>query len=517
MIYRPDPRIQKQVSGAVTFPAPVGGWNARDQLGDMNELDAVELENWFPGTTSVIMRYGHTRHGTGITGQVETLAGYVSGSTSKLFAVAGGTIYDVTSAGAASATTVSGLTNSRFAFANMANTSGAYLFLVNGADKQRIFDGTNWHADGDGVPYDITGVDSANLIHVHNFKSRNWYIEKDTLKVWYLALNAIGGAATALNLSGVFQRGGYLVAMGTWTMDAGYGVDDYAVWVTSQGEVAVYRLTDPTVPSGISLVGLYWIGSPVGRRCMVKYEGDLLILGQDGISPMSTALQSDRLDQRAQLTNKIQFATSSAISNYGSNYGWQMLPFPKQNMLILNVPVQEGDGQQQYVMNTITKSWCKFTGWEANCWELFGDDVYFGGDGFVGKAWNTLTDNGSAIGFNGLQAFNFFKSPGITKRFTMMRPTLFTNGTPSILAAMNIDFNTNDTTSPLSFSPTAYGVWDTAVWDSGIWGADLSVSNAWQGATGQGKSGAVRLKGSASSIQVQWVSTDVVYERGAIL
>ncbi len=86
------------------------------------------------------------------------------------------------------------------------------------------------------------------------------------------------------------------------------------------------------------------------------------------------------------------------------------MPYPNGTMLILNVPVAVGI-QQQYVMNTITKQWCNFTGWPANCWELYADAPYFGANGYIGKAWTTQADAGQNINCNALQAFNYFKKP----------------------------------------------------------------------------------------------------------
>lgn len=484
----------------------------------MAATDAVTLENFWPGTTSVLLRYGYSRYATSITGQVETLGVYAAPSSDKMKAITnGGNVYDVTSTGAVGAAELTGLTNGRFQYVNFTTSAGSYLCMVNGADAYEVYDGSAWHKDGDGAPYDITNVSSANLIHINTFKSRLWFVQKNTLKAWYLPINAIGGAATALDLSGVFLRGGALMAMGTWTIDAGYGVDDYAVWVTTKGEVAVYRLTDPTAPTGIALVGIFQVGAPVGRRCFYKYAGDLLLISQDGVLPLSAALQSSRLNPKVSLTDKIQYAMSTAVTNYGSNFGWQVIYFPKQNQLYLNVPVTAGASQQQYVMNTITKNWCNFTNWEANCWELYNENLYFGGNGFVGQAWNTNQDNTSQINARGLQAFNYFEASATQKRFTMMRPVLFTNGMPEIYGNVNVDFDTSDTTAALSFTATAFGTWDSSVWDTGIWGGDLAVEKNWQGATGVGYCAAPQLKVAASGIQVQWVSTDVVFEPGAIL
>ena len=81
--------LRTQSSTTITIPAPIGGWNARDSLGAMAIGDAVTLTNWWPGTNSVVLRYGYTKFATGITGQVETVLAYSSGTANKLFAAAG--------------------------------------------------------------------------------------------------------------------------------------------------------------------------------------------------------------------------------------------------------------------------------------------------------------------------------------------------------------------------------------------------------------------------------------------
>jgi hypothetical protein len=498
---------------SASLAAPTKGWNARDALGDMDPLYAVILENWFPSTSDVAMRFGYSDHVTGITGQVESVMSYNGLTTDRLLAAAGTAIYNVTSAGAVGAAILSGMTNARWQYINYANLSGAYIYIVNGADSPRYWDGSSWTV----AAIVGSGLTNANLIHINAHKNRIWFVEDETLNAWYLATSAIAGAATKFDLTGVATMGGYLMAMATWTIDAGYGVDDLAVFLTSEGEAIVYRGTDPASSSTWGLVGVWILGAPIGRRCFMKYGGDLLVISRDGIQPLAAALQSSRTNPKVALTDAIQQATTASVTLYGSNYGWEIAHYPSQNMLLLNVPVQEGDVQEQYVMNTITKAWCKFSGWDANCWALFNESLYFGGNGFVGLAWDGLDDNGSAINADGLQAFNYFNSPAKLKRFTMMRPILQTNGTPSTLAALNIDFDTSDPTSPLAFTPTSYGVWDVGLWDTAIWGSDVVISKSWQGANGIGYCAAPRLKVSASGIQVRWVSTDIVAEPGAIL
>jgi hypothetical protein len=506
---------RQQAAQTVTVAAPIGGWNARDALGAMDPLDAVTLQNFWPGTNSVILRNGYTKHATGLPGQVQSLMAYNSGTANKLFAASVTSIYDVTNTGAVGSAVVTSLTNAQFQYINMTTPGGSYLMCLNGADKMRYYDGSAWHKDGDGAPYDITGVDTAACSNITLFKNRVWLTEIGTLKAWYLPINQIGGAANALDMSSLVQKGGYIMAGMTWTLDAGYGMDDYLAFITSYGEVVVWRLTDPTSPAGISIIGVYTVGAPIGRRCYVKFGGDLLIITQDGVVPMSGSLQSSRLDPRVSITNKIQYAMSAAISAYGANFGWSLLYYPKENQLILNVPYDEGE-QQQFVMNNITKSWCNFTGWYANCWEIHEDDPYFGGDGYVGQAWNGNSDDSTDIAGFSLQSFQTYGT-ALQKQCKMIRYHLLTDGTPSIFGNVNVDYNLADESAQLNFSVSNYGIWGLGLWDAAVWGSGLVPSADWQGATNIGYTFAPLIKTATQGIQLQWVATDLVFEGGGVL
>lgn len=507
--------ISKQaVSAPVSLPAPVGGWNARDALPNMPPLDAVALTNWYPATTECVLRSGYTRYATGITGQVETLMNYSGGTTSKMFAIAGGKVYDVSSSGAVGAAVVTGLSNSRFEFCNVANSAGqTYLCMANGADGPRLYNGSTWSTP----TITGTGLTSTKLDQPITFMNRMWFVESGTMNVWYLGTQAVSGAATKLDLSAYLYKGGYIIDHATWTIDAGNGVNDHYVVVTSNGQVIVFEGSDPSSATTWAMRGVWDIGSPVGKRSMYKYSGDLLIICQDGLVPMSAALQSSRVNPKVALTDKIQYAVSEAISTYGANFGWQTIYVPHINQLWLNVPIAEGQNQQQFVMNTITGAWCNYTGWQANTWLVYNDLPYFGGNGFVGKAWDTYADNGTNINGFGLQAFNHFNTAGKLKRFTMSRPILRSNGSPSIYAGINVDFDTSEPVTSLTFSPTSYGAWDTGIWDTALWAGALNVVQNWQGINGVGYYAAPIVKVASNGIQTTWVSTDVVMEQGGIL
>jgi hypothetical protein len=334
-----------------------------------------------------------------------------------------------------------------------------------------------------------------------------------------LPVNALGGTAKKFPLGSIARSGGYLQAMGTWTLDAGYGVDDLGAFVTSMGEVIVYKGTDPDDANAWSLVGVWQMGQTFARRCFFKYAGDLLLLTQDGLVPMSASLQSSRLDPRVNLTDKIFFAVSQAADLYYTQFGWQINYFAPYNMLILNIPITAGT--EQYVMHSITKSWGRFTNIQAYCWEVSGPEgMFFGSNGFVGKFYDGFSDAGNNIVANAQQAYSYFDSRGQLKRFTMVRPILQTDNTvPNVLCGISTDFDTVNLSNQITFNPTLakVGIWNTSKWDDAVWGAGLTTSKVWQGVNGIGYAGSVNMSVASQGVDFHWASTDYVMEKGGVL
>ena len=666
------PVAKKFTASTTSVPAPIGGWNARDSLANMQPLDAVQLVNWFPTPTDVTMRKGYsvgsilttstgvktissityvnstatlttaTAHGlaTGVyvsisgttpaaysgvfkitvisttkftytmastpTGNatvvgtylnqavtpVKTLMNYTQTSGYKLFGAAGTDIWETKQNPAVKV--FSGITSDKLQSVNITNTAGQFLVACNGVDPTMIYDGTAWFyvattttaatissiartspsatatvttatahglitgnrvtitgasestfngtfvitktgantftytstgtssvtsVTGAYTTIGITGIDSSTFINVNLFKNRLFFTQKDSLTCWYLDVNSIGGAAQPLYFGGIARNSGYLQAMGTWTLDAGQGADDYAVFVTSMGETIVYNGTDPNTAATWALKGVWQLGQTYNRRCFFKWAGDLLLLTQDGLVPLASALQSSRLDPRINLTDKIYYAVSQAATAYYNNFGWQINYYASENMLILSIPTSIG--MEQYVMHTITKAWARFTGIEAYCWEVSGDaDMHFGGDGYVGKFYNTFADNGNNINASVQQAFSYFDSPGQLKRFTLIRPIIQTsNGLPSVLCGIRTDFDVSPLVNQIAFNPNvqSVGVWDVGIWDDCTWYGGLITTKIWQGVTGLGFSGSVNMQVASQGIEFHWASTDYVMERGGVV
>jgi hypothetical protein len=508
------PRKTK-LSTQQSIPAPVGGWNARDPIASMDPADAILLDNFFPSTSDVMLRKGADDHVTGISGQVESLMPYNDASGAQtLFGAAGTAFYNVTSSGAVGAAVQSSLTNARWQSINFATTAGQFLMAANGADNIRRWDGSTWVTITAASTGAITGVDTDDIIHLAVHKNRVWLIEKNTLSAWYLPTDAIAGAATEFALNGVAKNGGMLMAVEGWTIDGGDGVDDYWIAVTSEGELIAYKGTDVSSASTWALHGVWNVGQPIGRRCFLRVGGELLLITKGGVLPVSKVLLSKVVDAKSAITDKIAKAMTDAVSSYGANFGWQLLDYPGGPMVLLNVPVSEGSSQHQYVMNRDTGKWCRFKGIEANCWAILDGEPYFGGNGVVGKLWGSYDDNSDNIDGDMKQAFNYFGQRGLIKEFKDARPIFASDGSPSILAALNFDYSDDEPSGSLSFTPTSYALWDTAVWDTGVWGGGLSPFAEWQGTGGVGTCAALRMKVAAAGIEVRHQATDFLFEVG---
>lgn len=477
----------------------------------MPATDAVALDNWFPTSSDVQIRRGCTEWATGSGSMVESLLTYASDDTTKLFAVAGNKVYDVTAGGAFGAwdTTFS---NSRISGENFTTAGGNFLMCCSGVNTPKYYDGTTWSNAS------ITGVTggSSTLVQPFAFKSRLFFVQSASMSIWYLAVNSIAGAATEFNLGSIFQSGGYIVAAGSWTLDAGRGVDDHAVFVTSRGEVAVYAGSDPTTSSGWALVGVYRIGLPIGRNCLVKYSGDLLIICQNGLFPLSSALQSTGIDASLAVTDKIRTVVSRSASLYGSIYGWQTIIYPKENALILNVPVSSTESHQ-YVMNGITGAWCRFTGWNAACFAVYGGNLYFGGADGVYHAWEGPSDNNVEINADAKQAFNNFGAPARKKHFKMAKINLWTNGGIQPGIVLNVDYADEAVTTPGATIPSTVGVWGSSTWGGTIWGGIIRTAGRWQKVKGVGYTASLRVSIETVTSQTGWYSTDYMVDVGGIL
>jgi hypothetical protein len=455
---------------------------------------AVVLDNWFPQPGWVEVRRGFILHASRLgTGVVDTLMAYngLTDTSSKLFGVANGNIYDATTAEASATSVVSGLTSNRWQYVNFTNSSGThYLWACSGIDDPRIYNGTTWTTPT------ITGISASDIINVTVHKNRLWFCLSGTMDAAYLATDNIQGAASKFPLGSIMSKGGFLVSIATWTHDAGNGPDDFIVFLSNRGQAAVYAGTDPADATAWSLVGVYDMGSPLGYRCLTKVAGDLALVGIDGVLPFSLARAQDRgAAASVAITANINNAMNTAARSYGSNFGWELVPYPKGTRAILNVPIQEGETQHQYVMNTLTGAWCRFTGMNANCWVVFRDNLYFGGnDGNVYQADNGSLDLYSSVDAIGQTAYNYFGSRGGGKQFKLIQPLVTTDSGTNPSIGLSTDFKDNATLGTPAAAGVLTALYDSAVYDTDIYPTESRNVSDWTAAQGFGQAASVHFR-----------------------
>lgn len=494
-----------------SLPVPVGGLNAVDELADMDPRDAIELENFFPDAYNVMLRRGYAVHVTGLGDPIETLMTWEGPTSSKMFGAAGGDIYDVTTAGPVGAAVVTGNSSNRWQWTNFATSGGNFTLLVNGTDPYRAYNGSAWSTPS------VTVATSSTFIQVQPHKGRLWFIQKDTRTAWYLPASSIAGAATAFPLGAFLQLGGKLVAMGTISNDSGIGPDDLMCFIASTGEILVYQGTDPASSATWALVGRFRTGEPVSDRPCVAFGGDLIVITSEGAISVSQLMRKGReRDDQTAVTYKIQTLFNKAVQLYSQNFGWQAIMYPVGNWTLFNVPLST-TVYQQYVINSITGAWCKFTNMNGICWTIRDDRIYFGGpDGTVYLADQGTLDNNGPITANMRTAWNYLRTRGSNKIITMIRPVMQSNGSPSILLSVSTDFGYMPPSGAITLGVSTDSLWDSARWGPGYgkWAGVNNITTAWftSGAIGYCFSVGIKVTSAGQSLTVN--SFDIQAELG---
>ncbi len=274
-----------------------------------------------------------------------------------------------TPGGALGAPVYSGLASNRWNYTAYANAAGAWLIAVNGTDTPIGYNAGAWAP----LPA-ITGssgaitLNPANLAAVSPHQGRLLFTEADTLHVWFPAAGAVGGAMQLLDLGSVFNKGGRLIGVATWSWQFGVTADEYAVFMTDQGQIALFSGIDPGNASDWTLTGVYDFGPPLGPKAtLVEYGADLILITSDGISPLSQAIKLDRSqDNTVALTAMIKDAFAQAVRAYAGNYGWQGILYPGDttssdpdadggSLGIFNVPVTTLGTSMQYVSEPLDR------------------------------------------------------------------------------------------------------------------------------------------------------------------
>ena len=509
-----------------SIPASIKGWDAISSVADMPPDHAIVLNNFIPRPGYLEPRRGCQSFASGIgtaSTSVETVMAYnaPNPTNSKLFAAGGTAIYDITAGATASNVGVT-ISSDRLQHINFTNASdNTYLIAANGVDTPPIFDGTTWSSLA------VTGINTTEIIQVQAWKGRLWFVLNNSTQVGYMPIGAIAGTAATFDLGPLMTLGGYVNAIATWTIDMKQTVDEFIAFITSKGQVLVYEGTDPSTINTFDLIGVYNLGSPIGRRCFLRISGNLWLITADGVIPLTEMLslvEDQTVAPRVALTSTIMNAINNSIQLYKQNFGWQFISYPRGTLAVLNIPQTEDQTSVQYVMNTITGAWCQFLGLNANCWELYNDMLYFGSnDGHVYQ-WDV--GSGDYVGSLNLPitatvqtAFNYYGTRGYIKRFTAIRPIINTDSSVTPGVGLNIDYGTDGVISTPSTLSNAGAQWDVAIWDQAVWPINSALVANWTTVDGIGQCASILTQvstannGNANGVTLQLNGWDMRMEQ----
>lgn len=507
-------------------PAPVRGLIRNENPVVQKSGGAEVLENWFPALNGIVTRRGTSKYArlTGTT-PVGAILPYIAGGNSKLFAANNAGIYDITTVAdptveISAASGIGTVTSGEYSRVQFSTTGGDFLICVNGTNVHKIYDGSAWASD---TPA-ITGTTSDNFSHVWSHQKRLFFIKKNSLTACYLPVDSIGGVASSLPLGGLFKLGGTLMFGSTWSVDSGEGMDDMCVFVTTEGEVAVFSGGNPASSTDWALQGLFTIGRPMGKNAFFKAGGDLAVVTTDGLIPLSQIYKKDKvaLQQVA-----VSFPIESLWREYVEDRGavrWVAETFPYKGAAYIGVPTYDGAGYRILVVNMKTGAWTEYTNYDVRSMASFQNRLFFGQSAsYVYEAETTGADNGSAFVCRCAASFSDLKAPAMQKVMKMCRgifKSTVANIRPRFSASS--DEVVRWPSAPASALDGAATLWGAVTWGAFLWGGSTATYRRaeWDSIEGVGHSISWQVQvtlGNTIAPDIELQAVDLMFEVGDAL
>lgn len=486
----------------------------------------------FPTSETVRPRGGTLTYATIGDGPlpVDSIFGYLNGNANYFFGATEDAIYDVTTVldpTVSPSPAVSSLSNGDWSAIQFQTDGGVFLRVVNGEDQSQLFDGSSWTTTTIDDAADTGSDISSTFSFVWSWKQRLFFIEKESLNAWYLPVNQISGHATKLPLGGVFKRGGSLLFGGTWSQDTGSGLAVACVFVTTEGEAAVYQGTNPGDANAWSLVGVYRIGRPLGKNAWFQAGGDLVIATDVGLVPLSQAVANAK-DFAALTQGSISWPINTAWQErvQRRNFApWHCEIFPTGGMLLISQPSDADNPVEMLAANAVTGAWCgPYTGLHATCLEVYRDRAFYGSvGGRIVVMETTGSDDGAPYTATCVWQFDALGNPASAKNALQGSVTFLSQDTPQPLVFVLADFDTELPTAPDAPITDVSSIWGDAVWDEDVWAqADVAryPFSAWYSvsATGRTLAPGVRItSGAIAPPQTHILRFDLLFDTARLM
>ena len=532
-----------QTNVAQAFPAPTKGLDFVTPLAAMDPMYCTKASNVLARTYGLEFRSGWRRWATGIPGEVRTLMPYNPPrglgvpADGKLFAAASdGKIYDVTvqtnevTVPPVAVNIPGQLEPGEFSWTNFATLATNYLCVCSAGGGYWTYDATGGWVDrtvaitGPGSPFAI------NFDFVMSWKNRLWFIVNQTADTFYLQTNSIVGSASNFDFGPLLIHGGDLKAMASWTIDGGDGIDDKLVMVGSEGDLLVYEGTDPSAAATFRIIGRWFIGRPPnGRRFLARYGGDIQMITQFGVFPLSRMLTGlDRLEATEEKSSyRINPVLSDFIRATLLEQYWEVRYLPQLECIFINAPDGLETKNRQFVMDVNSRGWTFFDNIPMLTCENFGGQLYFGTlDGKVGKAFEGLLNQDDVLtdGTKGPDIQIDVQGPFVPgadkaklNRFLQFEMTFQGVVPPAINAVLIPDWSSEAPPGSPIFLGEALYLWDSALWDTALWSSGQgNTYRTWIGASGIGSFAALRFLGKGAA-KTLFVNYTIVTEPGGLM
>lgn len=510
-------RGNKSISA--TLPAPIKGLNVRDSLAEMDAGYAIVMDNYMPLDTKVALRKGYVDYVKNMPDKVCTLAEYKNGDNNVFLAISGGKAYNISSSKNVYSYENVKFSNSYCQIQQYKN----YLYFVNGNDKPKVY-----YQDDSGAEhfedwkFTAESLNDTKIIGVALSKQRLWFIENGTLKVWYSeTAGNISGALQCFDLAKIARFGGKLVAVANWTQDGGQGIDDLTVFITSEGEALVYTGSDINNAATWQLRGSYKISRPIGYNCLVPYQGDVVVISEDGYVPLSKALPLEQANaSQIAFSDAIRGLVLSRTSRNLARQGWQGIIYSRGGYGLFNVPVS--NQYEQHVINVNTGAWCRFTGIRAHCWGMYKQRLYFGSDQGVFLFDEGYSDNGMEISGCVEQAYTDLGSSCV-KKIQLLNPRTRSSTGYSLVIYANMDMESRKIDYQENLKSTGLHKWNETKWSNsqnllGIkWTAEdgTTIRSQWIANSATGYKASLVFKTKTKGNLIEWYETGIRYELGS--
>ena len=534
-------RGQPQLIQETAIPAPIGGINATSSMVTMAPTECIFCENILAEDFGCEVRDGFVEWANGWTGGIArtviTFEGNVD-TDDRLWVANDLGIWDVTAEGETNPTQVvtfpSNVGNAGIcSFINFGNDAGdRFVLLCDGENGYYVWTQTTdiWLKIAEGVG-GIIGVDPALFDFVVIWKTRVWFIQRDSGLAWFIDTSEqFLGTVVPFNWADQFKSGGKLTAIYNWTLDGGKGIDEYIVGLSGAGDVIIYQGTDPTSKNDFSLVGSWFVGEPpLGRRTAVEYSGDLFMLTVQGLIPLSALLRGQtQSDDRTYISNKVGPYIRRLLDELLDDFGWHLTIHPKQSVLYVNSPPAPNRPQVAFSIYFGTKAWSIISGlpkadtgnWKAESyWTDVERNKIFIQKGFSDHVYLDPIADGppQPVEWELLTAFSPLGTPSKQKRVQYIRPQFVSDVTPNYFIRARYDYDISRIFPSPADLQAASQNWDFAKWDLSLWGGALSgVSDRVTGGDGMGRAVALALKGRSQG-NVTLIGFDIAYDSGGFL